>query len=488
MNNGHRPASRLPDLVSVVQHFQYFAVFYFALLCAIFTVVVYYPGYMSPDSVAQLGSARTGVVDNVMPPLMSYIWAVTDKVLPGPAGMLILNNAIFWFSLASISFLVLARTVWRLAFVSFAGFWPPTYGSIGTIWKDVGMQVFLLAALAAILFARRRRRIWPLFVSSIFMFVAAGYRHNGVAAVVPMMALVILELKTLLPERLRRLDAALRKHALGLAFYVGVYVVWLGIIMQALTFVYTFRVSDAKLWSGALIFDLVGISVQQNTNYLPPYYDPDGQLTVSDLKGIYSPLHANSMIDPGSRKMLGIANPSEKSIRMIALTPAQAQDLQMRWFTVVVDNFGSYLHNRLITAGKLLVVEEHQPWYPYVTGIDANPFGLKFQPSLLNSEVMKIIQMSAFSTPIYSAWFYYVIVALCMFASFFWDFAYAHAIQLLAASVFFYLLSIFMFGMSGDFRYNVWALTCAYLCPVLLCAGRVAPRPDDGASKTALLD
>src|SRR5438309_1185367 len=72
------------------------AVFYAALLCMIFTVAVYYPGYMSPDSVVQLGQARFGVTSNYYPPLMAYIWAVTDRILPGPAGMLILHNLVFW--------------------------------------------------------------------------------------------------------------------------------------------------------------------------------------------------------------------------------------------------------------------------------------------------------------------------------------------------------------------------------------------------------
>ena len=85
---------------------------------------------------------------------------------------------------------------------------------------------------------------------------------------------------------------------------------------------------------------------------------------------------------------------------------------------------------------------------------------------------MWVIEASAFRTCLYSAWVYYGVVSICCFISLLWNFAYARTVQILAISTFLYLLSLFMFGASGDFRYNVWALTCAYLCPVLLLAGR----------------
>src|SRR4051812_38167548 len=92
-------------------------VFFVAAACALFTVAVYFPGYMSPDSVEQLRQARFGVPNNMYPPLMAYIWSITDKIWPGPAGMLILNNIVFWFSLAAIAFMVIRRIFWQVAFV-----------------------------------------------------------------------------------------------------------------------------------------------------------------------------------------------------------------------------------------------------------------------------------------------------------------------------------------------------------------------------------
>jgi len=58
--------------------------FLLALLFLIATVVVYYPGYMSPDSVVILGQARHGVTTNVYSPLMAY-GASPTIFFPAPA-------------------------------------------------------------------------------------------------------------------------------------------------------------------------------------------------------------------------------------------------------------------------------------------------------------------------------------------------------------------------------------------------------------------
>lgn len=66
------------------------------LLC----VVAYYPGYTSPDAVRQLAEARAWSFTDWHPPLMARVWGVPDRVVPGPFGMLVLHNVLFWGALA----------------------------------------------------------------------------------------------------------------------------------------------------------------------------------------------------------------------------------------------------------------------------------------------------------------------------------------------------------------------------------------------------
>ncbi|GEM_PF-2516685 len=444
-----------------------------AAACLIFTVAVYYPGYMSPDSVAMLSQARTGVTSNVYSPLMSYVWRVCDHVLPGPGGMLIFQNLVYWLSLAVLAASATANRLLRCLFVA-SGLSIPNFAMLGTLWKDVGMEGFLLATVAASLSAWRLRRVWPLAAAATGLFFACGYRQNAVILAPAMIAIMLYCL-----SRFHTPPPKIRNNGLLPAYYAGLGIGVLAALLLPLHLLNNYKIQDARLWSAAMIHDLAGISVFQNANYLPPYVNRDG-LTVSDLKHMYSPLHANSLFVPSSRKILGVENPSDKALSY-TLTDAEARDLPFYWFTTVVDHFGSYLHHRLLIASRLLVLRTGQPWYPYINGIDLNPFGLTFHRSRLNAMVNRITEYAAFATPWYSAWAYYVIVTLAAVVSFFWRFRYAWIVRWLTASMWLYFLSIFVFGMSGDFRYNIWALACAPLCVFLLLCGA---RPD-AASKDA---
>lgn len=437
-------------------HLSTFCVFYVALALMIFTIAVYYPGYMSSDSVGMLSMARNGVTTNVYSPLMSYIWRVTDWLIPGPGGMLIFQNLVYWTSLAVIGFTAGSNRLLGVLLVC-TGLLIPTFAMLGTIWKDVGMQGFLLLAVAATLFGRRFGGTWPFVLAVLSLFLACGYRQNGIVAAAPMLIAVLY----CLSRRVRRSPA----------FYAGLAMAILAAFLGGLWLLDTYRLQDAKLWSAAMVHDLAGISVFQNTNYLPAYINRDTALTVEDLKHMYSPLHANSLFIPESRKILEVPDPSPDKVVKYSLTDQEARELQFDWFTTVLDHFGSYMRHRLLMTERLLVLRPRQPWYPYITGIDANPFGLTFHRSPLNARITRLTQFAAFSTRLYSAWMYYAVVAACVFVSFFWRFEYALLVQCLGLSVWLYFLSIFMFGMSGDFRYNIWALSCAPLCIFLLLCG-----------------
>lgn len=457
-------------LLQLGRHASRFLVFYVALACFTVTVLAYYPGYMSPDSVMMLDGARHGVTSNVYSPLLSYIWRMTDKVIPGPGGMLIFQNLVYWLSLGLIACSATTNRLLRCAFVVCSGLWPPTFGMLGTIWKDVGMQGFLLAAVAFILYANYKQRLWPLVIATLVLFMACGYRQNAIAAAIPLIATILYYFSLLGPKRFIRPYVWAQEKRLMPAFYSLMAIFLLASFLIGLNLLNNYGVQDAKLWSDAMVHDLAGISVLQNTNYLPPYVNRNG-LSVEDLKHMYSPLHANSLFIPESRRFLGVPDPLPDKTVSYSLTNADARALQFHWLRVVLEHPGSYLHHRLSIMKRLLVLRPRQPWYPYITGIDPNPFGLTFHADRFNQMVMAMIRYSAFSTSLYSAWVYYAAVFLCAAVSFLWDFAYARFVQLLAVSVGLYFLSIFGFGMSGDFRYNIWALSCCPLCVFLLLCG-----------------
>src|SRR3990172_9327868 len=60
------------------------------------TLYLFYPGFMNWDSAWQFEQAVTEDVNNAHPPIMMHLWALTNRVLYGPAGMLAMQSAGYW--------------------------------------------------------------------------------------------------------------------------------------------------------------------------------------------------------------------------------------------------------------------------------------------------------------------------------------------------------------------------------------------------------
>lgn len=447
-----------------------YAAYFAALVGFLIAILAFWPGYMSPDSVVQLAQAREGVTTNVYPPLMAYIWRFTDHIVPGPGGMLLLHNLVFWGALATIVRACVRNPFLQLIAVLGAGLLPPSFASLGTIWKDVGMQSFLLAGVAGLIVTKRGNP-WAVGISLLAFAVAIGYRHNAVAAAVPLLGYNAFLAVRLVADRWPSIVHQLSQRGLYAASVAMMMVVIVAVPVLLVDVVQNYGVQDAHLWSAALVHDLAGISVLRNEDFLPRYVNPQN-ITVGELRRMYSPLHANSLFVPESRKYLEIADPLPDKAISYQLTPAQADDLKFRWMIAVLDNFGSYAYHRWQIAERLLVIRPRQPWYPFIAGIDPNPWGLHFNPSAFNSFVMRVINYAAFGSCLFAAWAYYTILSVCFVLSLLVRFRYSPLMQILYISVILYLVSILVFGMSGDFRYNIWGVTGAFLAPILLAAGR----------------
>ena len=148
-------------------------------------LVYAYPGYMSFDSVQQLREARSGIFTDWHPPMMAELWRLTDSVIAGPFGMLILQSIAF---LAG-AYLLLARYVKpRIAAIATVLlFWAvPVIVVMAVIWKDSQMIGYLVLGLALLLSERPRNR----YIGLAFLLLASTMRHNGFTFTLPMIVLL----------------------------------------------------------------------------------------------------------------------------------------------------------------------------------------------------------------------------------------------------------------------------------------------------------
>jgi hypothetical protein len=449
-------------------HLSAFGIYYLALACFLFTLAVYYPGYMSPDSVRQLQAAREGVTDNGNPPMMAYVWRLTDHIIPGPGGMLILNTGLFWFALAAIAAAISRYNIVRAAVLLFCGFLPPVFGLIGTIWKDVGMHSFLLTALAFSLHARKLRRPGLLVWSTGFIWLAGTYRYNAFVATLPLILMNTVIAVPLLKAKYPRQAAALARRRLDRVSVVGGTAAVCVILWITISLVDYCGVKDAQLWRLTMLHDLVGMSVYEGVNLLPEEVTRKSQVTIEDLKKMYVGHNLLSIFRPSTRKQLGSPDPTSTAAIKARV---DGKVVFKTWLGAVRDHPGAYLWHRRQLADKLLVLEAGNPWYPFQTGTEPNRYHIVFERSALNSGVMGWLQFAADSTYLYSAWIYHVLLLVVIVVSWLLPFRNALYIQLVAASGIVYALTNLFMAASADFRYNNWVIGACCICISLGASG-----------------
>ncbi|MFO1519194.1 MAG: hypothetical protein U1F57_05990 [bacterium] len=150
-------------------------------------VLTYYPGVMSIDPLWQLEQARTGSYNEWHPPLMAFLWSFLDRIVSGPAGILLFHNLLFWVGLYVLVVCTVKSRPLSALFILGIGLFPPIFALLGTVWKDVGMGVSLVFAAAMLTAATVSRRNLPLWLALPALFYAFAVRHNSLFAVAPLL-------------------------------------------------------------------------------------------------------------------------------------------------------------------------------------------------------------------------------------------------------------------------------------------------------------
>lgn len=172
-----------------------------AAFCANAAIIAFHPGYLSGDSLDQLGQALGDQpVNDWHPPVMALLWRILIHTTGAISAMAALQARVLWASLW-----VLARLVWKntgsrrlsLAMLS-VGLAPHVMNSTGVVWKDVHMAYALLAAFAVVLSVRKlpadRTKVrWALLILAVlFLAYAVLVRKNGFPAVIPVFVMLVL--------------------------------------------------------------------------------------------------------------------------------------------------------------------------------------------------------------------------------------------------------------------------------------------------------
>jgi low affinity Fe/Cu permease len=405
---------------------------------------VYRPGFMSVDSVAQLGEARSGAFTDFHPPILALIWRYLDEIWPGPIGMLILLDGLFWLGLA-IFFRLLRWPLWaRASSLIVAGFQPAVFMLLGTIWKDTLMQACLIAGASAILLAAYSgRRLWWL-VALPLMFVAIAARHNGIGAAWPLLAIPIFGVGRI--ARFRRFWQLALSLAVALVIALT--------LRQGSSLLSRKIAAPSEYWQMTPIFDLAGMSLQVDELLMKP---EDGILspgvTLARVRQVYSP-----------RDHLRLYKCSSKNCTPAFVRTRDAEKLRTlsaSWQRAIWAHPGAYLAHRWLVFRELLRLDPRK--VEISTGISRNRLGVPVTRSEAAVTVVKLLGGLP-NVPFYATWIYVLLeCALLLIGAF--DFFKRGRPHCLCWSMsgLIYLATFFFATGAPDFRYSTWTILTTLL-------------------------
>jgi len=454
-----------------------------ALICLtgfIVSLVINYPGFMSPDSVQQILEARAGVYSDWHPPFMAFIWHFTDKIVPGPAGMLLLETALIW----SGTFLIALSYFNNPHFPLYAlapcalPFFPPVFGISGAVWKDILMWGFLLLAIGVagtftpIGSPSHSRGVPKLVIAASFLLGAILCRHNAVFALIPLIAL----------GAARSIGPAPSHRRIATASFIGALafaaILLLGAAINAALTTY-----KPALWRALALFDIAGI-----IHHLPPeqqqaLYDRvparvRGNGSLDNLLRTYSSYDWVTLVQPENPAFSPEPWPwTHHVIRMgdADLTPQDQTALKHLWRDAILHHPIAWFIHRVSVfrqvIGRTSVMMEPNDFPEWLANAYGhNPERTKLQ-NYFRWRLTNLVRHRFFRP-----WIYLGITMLVMLACFLLSFTMERIqIGLIAASGFAHEAGLFLLAPGADFRYSHYMIYTSLLASQLLAQTFFSP-------------
>src|SRR5689334_14317331 len=103
------------------------------------SVIAFYPGIFTPDSLYQFSQAQTGEFEDWHPPIMAALWFALNRLHEGPELLFFTHLILYWVGWWTLSD-ALARTGARWsALLPLIGLAPFAFNYLGLLWKDVAL-------------------------------------------------------------------------------------------------------------------------------------------------------------------------------------------------------------------------------------------------------------------------------------------------------------------------------------------------------------
>lgn len=431
---------------------------------ALLSLFVFFPGFMSDDSLQQLRQARAGVYSNVQPPVMSIIWRYVDMLLTGQTGMLVAQNFLYWSGLALVLLPFRGRSWLYFVLLAVVGLFPPYFLLQGAIWKDHWMGGFLLLAAGfgvAASLSDGAKRAALLIAVGISALLALLMRHNAALAVFPILYFVA--------SRPRLIDwrALLIAGSSTLALFVASSFIGDAIATR-----------HAPVSQQIAVFDLVGISARTGE----PMFDPAKYPTLaSAFDADYRDLRAvKERYDACNAFPIFVPSPLWSAPLWIGVKdgPEITGEAWAAWRDAAFKYPRELIAHKAKVFGCSLSFGQMGPWYApiYFEQPVSDELGLFNRGLSPFQTAITTWAWYASMGPLWLVWPYFLLGLAIAVLAFLGKRPMDRTAFGIASSGLLYQLGYLFIGIGTEFRYYVWMILCAILSLALYIVPRIAER------------
>lgn len=407
------------------------------LLISLGVAALFYPGFMSYDTLHALRGARNGVTDSMWPPMVSYVWRAVDLVSKNPSAMHFSQVFLLLFSVFFVVFFFTKKISYTTVFLFVYLTIPAVLGTVAVIWKDVLMAAFFLAGFAVIVSMRLVINKWGFIflylLAAILIFLGVCSRHNAITGAVPL----LFYLSWIVCSRVLKRPSHL---------WIGV--ILLGSVLTGAVFVTKIQLDNYSLPSlvkmnnsndafiqSVRVLDVAGASLCVGTNL---FADIAPNLSLTEIESLYDPKHVN--LSSGLLSRIRV----DKRIDNV-------------WLSVATHHPICFFNNKFQLTKYLVGANKGAQFLITAPSIDNNEYGYSLpESSLRDASVAYIVHAS--QLPFFKPWFLYLISIGA--------FVYMVRVRALTAghltlflSAIFYFAGIVAFGNAADARLLFYTTT-----------------------------
>ncbi len=435
------------------------AIYLMALSIAVFLLLMaaFYPGAMASDAYQQYMEAVLFRFDDWHPPIMALLWAFTNKIVSGAAGMFLLHLIMGTGSFYLLSRVALAKGKKLYFLPMFAVFLPFVSCLIFNIIKDVACAVSLLFAFSLWYFWVSFGKLTKpkLLLILVILFYGSSVRLNALPAAIPLLFLFVK-------------DFTSTKKAIAFAFL-------LGLLFQAGNDLLSYRILNAKkiyTIQAVISHNLMGIYRFTGKNYFPPGYLKQDHL--DSLMKRYDPIS----LDPSTWV---------KDAYMTT-DPRIISELKEAWISAILKEPAAYLNHRWILFKSFLkdvVYIIQQISYPEPEFLPQRAHPLLQETSLGKLNTRAVFWMYHHARFVYQAITYLLAsVALLGIA------VYRKSLPAIALNLssLFYFAPYFFVAPAANYRYVYWCMLTVLVSITVLwieTSGHGDPKTLDAQTLTA---